>query len=149
MFVRVSSRDDDLAVARELYFVRTPRIVCKPDCPLFSRNRRKDLNLHLRLDVTVPPPENRAVRVECHVIPFGLDAHRLVTGRPNSAGCDIVHITPMAVIIECRIAAPPIDYDVAVSRFTAAGARYNSCKWNVAEYGDSRLRGMGCVDVTC
>ena len=85
MFVCVRRGDDNLTIAGQLDLVRPLRIVRKPDRPPFAGARRKDLNLHFRLDVAVPPPENGTIAMERDVIPFGLGANRLIARRPDAA----------------------------------------------------------------
>lgn len=147
MSVSVAGGDDDFAVTRQLDLVRARGIVCEPDGPSLGSARRKGDNFHFRFDVAIASPEDCPIRVKCDVIPFRLDAHRLVTRRPKSSRCDVIHITPLSVMIERRVASPAIYCDVAEPCFTAARIGDDSCKWNAAQYGDPRLGRMRCVDM--
>jgi hypothetical protein len=148
MPVCMRTRYHDLAVARELDFVRGRRSVRKSDSSRFGSIWLRDTNLHPCLDVTIATLENCTIPIERYAIRLWLDAQRLIRCRPDFSGSEVIYVDPLAVRIERRIAAPAIDDDVAVSRFATTSARNDRRKRRLTEYRNPRLSGMWSVYLT-
>ena len=116
-------RQRDLRIGRDLDLARPRADVAQRQAADLRVVFRGHDHFEHRLDVAVLADDADAVLVERDVVARGLDADRLIPGRPHAAVARVAQINEAAVVVARRVLAPARDADVAPLAVAGAGRR--------------------------
>ena len=127
------------AIAGKLDLSRSARSISDGENSHLSAIARHDDDVRSRLDVAVPSLKNDAVSGEGDAVCVGRGPGRLVSGRPNTTGRQILDVDPLTGIVARGIGAPT-RYRYAVgTTVAAAGIGDQGAIWEIAEQANARL----------